>query len=184
MTKPLKIIGICGSLRKASFNRMALEVTKKESPRSVEFEIVEIGNLPLFNEDLETHTPPSVSQFREKAKSADAILFATPEHNYSVSGSLKNAIEWGSRPKGAGAFANKPVAILGASNGMTGTARAQSHLRQICVQVNMYPLNQPELLIPFAQHKFDPQGNLLDEKTRQKIKELILALIEWTKRLQ
>lgn len=178
----MKIVGICGSLRQESINLKLLIFSKKFSPKEITFEIISIGDLPLFNQDLEANPPQSVIQFREEIKSADGILFAVNEHNYSISAVLKNAIEWGSRPYGVGVMNKKPVAIMSASTGMIGGARAQNHLRQICVQVNMYPLNQPEVIITFAQDKFDKEGNLIDIHTQGKIKELIEALTLWIKK--
>jgi chromate reductase, NAD(P)H dehydrogenase (quinone) len=174
----MKIIGICGSLRKASFNRMTLKIAQMVMPDGVEFEIVEIGDLPHFNQDIEEMPPEPVIDFREKVKSANAILFAVAEYNYSVSSVLKNAIEWASRPYGQGVLNNKAVAMMGASSGMLGTGRAQYHLRQMLVQTNSYTLNKPEVMITFAQDKFSSDGRLLDDKTREKIQELVLALVE------
>lgn len=184
MNNKLKIIGICGSLRKGSYNLMALNVAGKNFPPNVEFEIVEIGNLPLFNQDLEQNPPESVTNFRQKIKEANAILFAVNEHNYSVSSVLKNTIEWASRPSKDAVLNKKPVAMMGASNGQVGTARAQYHLRQMLVQTDSYALNRPEIMISFAQEKFDSEGNLHDEKTLQKIKDLIAALINWTEKFK
>jgi len=182
MDKKMKIVGICGSLRKDSLNRKALNVSKKFFPENVEFEIVGIGDLPLFNQDLEADPPQSVSKFREKIKSSDGILFAMPEYNYSVSSALKNAIEWGSRPYGTAVLTGKPAAIMGVSAGMMGTGRAQYHFRQICVQVDIHLFNKPEILIPFGQDKFGQDGNMTDKHTEEKIKELVDALIVWTKK--
>lgn len=184
MNDKLKIIGICGSLRKASYNLMTLRIAGKNFPPNVEFEIVEIGNLPLFNQDLEQNPPNTVTSFREKIKNTDAILFAVNEHNYSVSSVLKNAIEWASRPYKDAVLNKKPIAMMGASNGQVGTARAQYHLRQMLVQTDSYPLNRPEVMISFAQEKFDSEGNLHDEKTLQKIKNLVTELIDWTIKLK
>jgi chromate reductase len=117
-------------------------------------------------------------------RAADGILFVTPEYNYSVPGVLKNAIDWASRPYGDSAWAGKPAAIMGASTGMIGTARAQYHLRQMLVFLDMHALNRPEVMIPSAQDKFDAQGNIKDEKTRQKIRELLAALAQWTVRMK
>jgi chromate reductase, NAD(P)H dehydrogenase (quinone) len=184
MEQKIRIIGICGSLRKGSYNRMALNTAKQYAPENVTFEIVEIGDLPHFNQDLEANPPESVNIFREKIKTADAILIATPEYNYSITSVLKNAIEWASRPYGVASMNQKPVAIMGASNGMMGTGRAQYHLRQILVQTDSYVVNRPEVMIPFAQDKFDPEGKLNDSKTGEKIKELVEALVVWTIRLR
>lgn len=184
MNNKLKIIGLCGSLRKASFNRMALQIVQKNIPANVEFEIVEIENLPHFNQDLEATLPAAVVAFREKIKSADAVLLAVAEYNYSISSVLKNAIEWASRPYGNAVLNLKPVAIMGASNGMMGTSRAQYQLRQMLLQTDSFTLNKPEVMIALAQDKFDQDGNLHDDKTLQKIKDLVNALVDWTIKLK
>jgi len=183
MEKRLKIVGICGSLRKESLNRKALNTSRKFFPAEVDFEIIEIGDMPLFNQDLELSLPESVAKFREKIQSADGILFAMPEYNYSVSAVLKNAIEWGSRPYGKAVLNGKPVGIMGVSTGMMGTGRAQYHLRQICVQVDMYPLNKPEVMIPLGIDKFDKEGSLIDVHSAEKIEKLVNALVIWTSKL-
>lgn len=180
MDTKLKIVGICGSLRKESLNRQALNVARKFFPKDVVFEVVEIGTLPLFNQDLEVELPASVVKFREKVRSADGILFAMPEYNYSISAVLKNAIEWGSRPYGNAVLNGKHAAIIGVSTGMMGTGRGQYHLRQIGVQVDMHFLNRPEVLIPFGKDKFDEKGNMTDIHTEEKIKKLVEALIAQT----
>lgn len=179
----LKILGICGSLRKGSYNMTILKAAQKLVPENVEIEIAEIGDLPLFNQDMEADPPASVLRFREQIKNADALLFASPEHNYSVTAVLKNALEWGSRPYGSAVMNGKPVAIMGVSTGMLGTGRGQYHLRQICVQIDMFLLNRPEVIIPFVKERIDNEGNLVDEKTISKIKELVEALVVWTKKL-
>lgn len=183
MKMKLRIIGICGSLRKKSINRILLETVKEYIPGNIQFEIVEIGDLPFFNQDSEANPPREVVQFRDVIQNADAIIIATPEYNYSMSAVLKNAIEWGSRPYGSAVLNGKPVAIMGASTGMIGTARAQNHLRQICVQVNMHPLNKPEILVTFANDKIDQNGKIIDLHTKEKIKELVDSLVVWTIKL-
>ncbi len=183
MEKKIKILGICGSLRKGSYNMMALRTAQKLVPEQVEIKIAEIGGLPLFSQDLEANPPLSVLRFRKEVQNADALLFASPEHNYSVTAALKNALEWGSRPYGKAVMNGKPAAIMGTSTGMLGSGRGQYHLRQICLQINMYVLNRPEVIIPFAKEKFDNEGNCNDEKTVSKIKELVEALVQWVKKL-
>lgn len=183
MNKKLKIIGVCGSLRKASYNRMALLIASQNMPINVDFHIVEIGDLPHFNQDLEENPPPSVMSFRDTIKSADALLFAVAEYNYSVSSVLKNAIEWASRPYNNSVLNHKSIAIMGVSTGTIGTARAQYHLRQMLVQTDSLPLNRPEVMISLAQDKFDKDGHLNDEKTLKKIKDLVNALVNWTVKL-
>ena len=128
--------------------------------------------------------PEKVKEFKARIRLADAILIATPEYNYSTPGVLKNAIDWASRPYGDNAFEDKPVAIMSASGGMLGAARAQYHLRQTFVFLNMHPINKPEVIIPFAHEKIDEKGRVTDEKTRVKIKELLESLVAWTRRLK
>lgn len=184
MNAKIKILGIAGSLRRGSFNRAALRFAKTSAPGNMEVEIFErLGEIPPFNEDQEKNPPEAITELKEKIRSADAILFATPEYNYSIPGVLKNAIDWASRPYGQSAWEGKPVAIMGASVGATGTARAQYHLRQAFVFLDMCPLNRPEVMIGTAQEKFDSEGNITDEHTKEKITELLDALALWTKKL-
>ena len=128
--------------------------------------------------------PGKVKEFKAKVRSADAILVATPENNYSVPGVLKNAIDWASRPNGDNSFDGKPVAVMSASTGMFGGARAQYHLRQVFVSLNMHPINKPEVIVSFAGRKFDENGQLNDDKTRAKIRELLENLVAWTRKLK
>ncbi|MCX5805990.1 MAG: NAD(P)H-dependent oxidoreductase [Proteobacteria bacterium] len=182
-SKKISILGFAGSLRKGSFNKAILRAAVELLPEEAELDIFDLEGIPPFNQDLESQMPERVKEFKQKIRAADAILIATPEYNYSVPGVLKNAIDWASRPYGDNVFSGKPLALMGASIGMLGTARAQYHLRQTLVFLNVYPLNQPEIMIPFVEQKIDENGNLADEKTRSKIKELIESLISWTKRL-
>jgi chromate reductase len=149
-------------------------------PKGAVFETFNLEGIPPFNQDLETKPPEKVKEFKAKIKAADAILIATPEYNYSIPGVLKNAIDWASRPYPDNSFDNKPVALMGASVGMLGTARAQYHLRQCFVFLNVYTINEPEVMIPYAQEKIDADGRLKDEKTRRLIAELIESLIALT----
>ena len=180
MRRPIKILGLAGSLRRASYNRGALRAAQKLVPENASIEIFELDDIPPFNQDLEKSLPSAVADLKEKVRSADAILFVTPEYNYSVPGVLKNAVDWASRPYGDNAWDGKPVAIMGASVGTTGTARAQYHLRQMFVFLNMYALNRPEVMISNAAEKFGQEGNLVDEVTKDKIRELVKALLSWT----
>lgn len=184
MSEVIRIAGIAGSLRKGSYNKSALQVARKFVPDGSTLDILDLEGIPGFNQDLEQAFPPTAREFKSKVKAADAILIVTPEYNYSVPGVLKNAIDWASRPYGDSAWNGKPIAIMGASPGMLGTARAQYHLRQMLVFLNMFPLNQPEVMIANASEKFDEQGNLKDPQTEQKIKELLEALVEWTRQLK
>jgi chromate reductase len=184
MTSKLSILGFAGSLRQGSYNRAILRAAQEMVPAEAELEIFDLGGIPLFNQDMENHPAEKVKEFKAAIRAADALLIATPEYNYSMPGVLKNALDSASRPNGDNALNGKPVAIMGASIGMLGTARAQYHLRQSCVFLNMYPLNLPEVMIPFVQEKIDDKGNLTDPATRKKIAELVEALISWTRRLQ
>jgi len=182
MDKKISILAFGGSLRKGSYNQALLRAAQEMVPKDTQMEVFDIARIPAFNQDLENNPPQIVKDFKAKIRAADAILIATPEYNYSLPGFLKNAIDCASRPYGDNAFDGKPVAFMGASIGMLGTARAQYHLRQCCVWLNMYPLNQPEVMVPFAQDKIDEKGRVADEKTREKIKELLEALVVWAKK--
>jgi chromate reductase len=184
MEKKIKILGFAGSLRKDSYNRSLLRAALEGVSKDAELEIFDLEGIPPFNQDLESQPPQKVKEFKSKIRAADAILVATPEYNYSIPGVLKNAIDSASRPYGDNAFEGKPVAMMGASVGMLGTARAQYHLRQSFVFLNMYPLNRPEVMVPFAQEKIDKAGRLTDQKTKEKIKELVEALVVWTRKLK
>src|SRR3954470_19988695 len=180
----VKILGIAGSLRKGSYNRGALRAAQELVPNDAEIEIFDLHGIPPFSEDDEKNPPATVVEFKKKISEADAILFATPEYNYSIPGVLKNAIDWASRPYGESAWSGKPAAIMGASIGTIGTARAQYHLRQCMVFLNMFPINQPEVMIGNAATRFDADGNLTDEPTKEYIRKLLANLVAWTRRLQ
>ena len=184
MNNPIVILGIVGSLRRESFNRMTLRAAQQLAPEGSRIDVADIDGLPGFNQDHESEPPSKVTELKQRIRNADAILFVTPEYNYSVPGVLKNAIDWASRPYGDSAWSGKPVAIMGASIGMTGTARAQYHLRQMFVFLNMHAVNQPEVMISNAAKRFDEQGNLTDETSRKLIQQLLQELVRWTKLLQ
>jgi chromate reductase len=180
----VKIIGIAGSLRKASYNRSVLRAAQLLTPDDAKIEIFELDGIPGFNQDEELHPPAKVVELKARVQAADAILFVTPEYNYSIPGVLKNAIDWASRPYGDNAWNGKPVAVMGASIGMLGTARAQYHLRQCFVFLNMYPVNLPEVMITYAAERFDNAGNLIDDKAKDMIRQLLQTLVAWTRDLQ
>jgi chromate reductase len=184
MADKLKILGIAGSLRKASYNRAALRAAQQLAPEGAQVEIFELDGIPGFSEDIEREPPEKVVELKQKIHASDAILFVTPEYNYSIPGVLKNAIDWASRPYGDSAWNDKPVAIMGASVGALGTARAQYHLRQVFVFLNMHAVNQPEVMIGNASQRFDEQGNLTDETTKKLIGQLLENLITWTRQLR
>lgn len=179
-----KILGIPGSLRQGSYNLSALRAAQQLAPPDIDLEIFDLHGIPPFSEDDEKNPPPRVTEFKQKIREADAVLFATPEYNYSIPGVLKNAIDWASRPYGDSAWNGKPVALMGASIGVLGSARAQYHLRQVFVFLNVHAMNQPELLIANASQKFDAQGNLTDAKTKEMIVRVLNALVEWTKKFK
>lgn len=184
MADKVKILGFAGSLRKGSFNKMLLRAAVEVVPEDAELEVFDLEGIPPFNQDLENSPHEKVKAFKEKVKVADGILIVTPEYNYSVPGVLKNALDAASRPYGTSPFEGKPIAIMGASIGMLGTARAQYHLRQTMVFFNAFPLNRPEIMVPFAEKKFDETGKLTDEMTREKVKELLVELVKWIKKLR
>jgi len=184
VSKPLTILGIAGSLRKQSFNRSLLHAAQELAPDGAQIETFELDDIPAFNQDDEGNPPAKVVELKQRVRSADAILFVTPEYNYSVPGVLKNAIDWASRPYGDSAWSSKPVAVMGASVGTIGTARAQYHLRQMFVFLNMYAVNLPEVMVANAHKHFDDQGKLTDETAKKLTRQLLEELVNWTRRLQ
>jgi chromate reductase, NAD(P)H dehydrogenase (quinone) len=181
--KGITVLGICGSLRAGSYNRAALRTAIELKPPGMTIETADIGSLPLYNEDVRAlGFPPPVEKLRAQIAAADALLFVTPEYNYSMSGVLKNAIDWASRPPDQ-PFAGKPVAMMGASAGVGGTVRAQYDLRRSCVFLDMHPLNKPEIFIGQAQTKFDAEGRLTDDVARGLIRDQLVALERWTRQI-
>jgi len=173
------VLGICGSLRQGSYNRAALRAAIELAPTGMRIETADIGSLPLYDEDVRSRGYPApVAALRQQVGAADALLLVTPEYNYSVPGVLKNAIDWVSRPPDQ-PFAAKPVAIMGASPSAFGSARAQYHLRQMGVFLDMRILNRPEVMIVHAAERFDADGRLVHEPTREIIRELLMALRQW-----
>jgi len=184
MKKLITILGFAGSLRKDSYNKALLRTAGELMPKDAKLEIFDLEGVPPYNQDLEDRMPEKVKDFKTKIKAADAILIATPEHNYSIPGVLKNAIDWASRPYGDNSFEDKPVAIMSASPGMLGGARAQYHLRQVLVSLNMHAINRPEVMVTSADEKIDEKGSLIDEKTRKKMRQLLESLVDWADRLK
>lgn len=179
-----RILGVSGSLRKGSFNTMALRAAQELAPAGVVVEMAEIGDLPLFNEDVrEQGYPPAAQRFRSQVKDCDAVLFAAPEYNYSISSPLKNAIDWASRPPDQ-PFSEKPVAIISAATGPMGGVRAQLHLRQAMTSINAHTLNAPQIMITMAASKFDADGRFTDQVGRDLIKQQIDELVKWARRLK
>ena len=183
MKPVIRILGIAGSLRRGSHNRAALRAATEIAPKETIVETFELDGIPPFNQDEEQNPPSKVTELKRRIRQADAILFVTPEYNWSVSSVLKNAIDWASRPHGDSAWNGKPAAIMGATTGAIGTARAQNHIRQILVYLNMFPINQPEVLISNAMDRFDQEGNLTDAATREHISALLQSLADWARRI-
>ncbi len=182
--KRLTLLGIAGSLRRASYNRALLRVAQQLVPANTVLEIFDIAGIPLFNQDNGNTLPTEIIEFKTRIRAADAILITTPEYNYSIPGVLKNAIDWASRPHSDIIWSGKPVAVLGASVGRLGTARAQYHLRQVFVTLNMYALNQPEVMVSNAAELFDAAGTLTDQETQARLQQLLTQFVLWTRQLQ
>lgn len=184
MSNKLKVLAFSGSLRKNSFNSGLVRAAEELKLGNMEIEIFDISGIPMYSDDLKAEGfPDIITLFAEKISSADGILIATPEYNYSIPGVLKNAIDWVSRISPQ-PFNEKPAAIMGASPGMLGTVRAQMHLRQIAIFTNMIVMNKPEVYVNFAKDKFDSESNLADEKTKEIIKKFLLAFSSWIEKLK
>ncbi len=184
MSTDLRVLGIAGSLRQKSFNRALLRAAIELQPAGMIIETTEIRDLPLYDEDVRAAgLPPSVQELRERVKAADGILLVTPEYNFSVPGVLKNAIDWVSRPPSQ-PFSDKPLAIMGASGGASGTMRAQYHLRQIAVFLDMHLLNKPEVFVRNSASMFDADLRLQDEATRKHVADMLVAFAAWIRRLR
>jgi chromate reductase len=184
MEKQIKILAFAGSLRKGSYNKALVRAAVELAPENVMIEVFDLEGIPPYNQDNEKTPPQKVTEFKEKIRTADALLIATPEYNYSIPGVLKNAIDWASRPYQGNPFEGKPVAIMSASIGKLGGARAQYHLRQTFIFLNMHPVNRPEVMLSSAAENVDANGRLTNEQTRTLIKQLIEALVTWTNRLK
>lgn len=184
MPPKVRILGISGSLRKGSTNTGLLRAAAMVRPPDTELEIATLHGIPPFNPDEELHPVEALRALKTKVRAADAILFAVPEYNFSVSGVLKNAIDAVSRPSSDNPWGGKPAAIIGASVGFAGTERAQLHLRQTFVTLDMHPLAQPEVHVTFNSQKFDADGNLTDPEARKQVAALLVALVAWTRRLR
>jgi chromate reductase len=180
----IRVLGIAGSLRKRSFNRAALRAAGELLPESMTLETFDLAPIPMYDGDLEASgMPEPVREFRERIAAADALLLVSPEYNNSIPAILKNAIDWASRPP-ENAFEGKPAAIMGASPGAFGTILGQDHLRRVCRVVDLLVMNYPEVYITNAREKFDAEGKLTDESVRRRIRDLLSALADWTRRLK
>lgn len=179
----MNVLGISGSLRQGSFNSMALRAARKLAPAGVTVTIADISRIPLYNDDVRlAGEPAAVAELKAQVRAADALLLVSPEYNFSVSGVLKNTLDWMSRPPEP-PFDGKCVAIMGASGGPLGTARGQYDLRKMLVYMNTFTVNKPEVFIGNAQTKFDAQGELTDEPTARFITDLLVSLQALKKRV-
>ncbi len=174
------LVGICGSMRKASLNRALLRAVGETLPAGSTLELIESIDLPIFNSDL--GEPPAVVELKRQIGAADGVVFAVPEYNYSIPGGLKNALDWVSRPPAQSPLRGKPVGMVGAASGMSGTIRAQTHLRNILVYSDAPCLLQPEVLIPRAQERFDGDGRLTDASTRTLLEKFGAQLVAFVAR--
>ena len=180
----LKVFGICGSLRKQSTNLGLLKYAQEHAPPGIEVQIADLAEVPLFNADLEGEQKPApVVQLLDGIGQADALLRACPEYNYSLAPALKNALDWASRAPKNGLLDGKPAAILGSGGGM-GSARAQYHLRQVCVYLNILLLNRPEVFSNAFNGSFDAQGRLIDETIQKLVVKQLIALQAWAHKMR
>ncbi|MBX9801031.1 MAG: NAD(P)H-dependent oxidoreductase [Burkholderiaceae bacterium] len=182
MSKTYNVAVVVGSLRKDSMNRKMAQALAKLAPESLKLTIVEIGDLPLFNQDHEGTPTPAVSDFKNKIKSANAVLFVTPEYNRSVPGVLKNAIDTGSRPYGQSAWTGKPGAVVSVSPGAVGGFGANHHLRQVLASVNVPTMPQPEAYIGNGGKLFDDKGDITEPSTAEFLKKFLIAFDLWIER--
>ena len=187
MSDSVSVVAFAGSLRRKSLNRGLIRAAVEVAPADVSITVVELNDLPMYDADHDgPASPPAVVAFRRAIVAADALLIATPEYNYSVSGFLKNAIDWASRKPSQDeppALQGKPAAIMGAG-GRFGTVRAQAHLRYILLHNDLKLVNKPEVMIARAWEHFDADGNLVDDVMRGQVRELVTALADWTRRLR
>lgn len=181
----ISILAIAGSLRKASYNKALLRAARQLAPATMRIEIFDLAEIPLYNGDVEAEgDPKGVARFKAAIRAADGVLMATPEYNHGVPGVMKNAVDWASRPPREAPLGGKPVALIGASPGITGTARGQSQLRQAFEFTNSYVMPQPELLVFKAHEKFDGEGRLTDDDTRKYLERFLAAFGDWIRRFQ
>lgn len=186
MPGPITVLGIAGSLRERSYNRALLRAAIELAPEGMTIETFEqLGEIPLFNADVETRgLPEPVQHLKDRIRAADGVLIVTAEYNYSIPGVLKNAIDWASRPARESPWNGKPLALMSVSGNTTGGVRAQLHLRQVVLYLNMFPINKPEVFVTFAAQKFDENLNLIDEPTRDAVRRELEAFAEWIERLR
>jgi chromate reductase len=182
---PIRVLGFAGSLRQASFNRALLRAAVELAPPGMTLTTFDLIDVPLYNGDVEAGgDPPGVAAFKQAIREADAVLMVTPEYNHGVPGVMKNAVDWASRPPRGAPLGGKPVGVIGASPGQTGSARGQSQLRQAFEFTNSYCMPQPEILVFRAHEKFDEAGRLTDETTGKYLRAYLEALAAWALRFK
>ncbi|ANB17017.1 NADPH-dependent FMN reductase [Dokdonella koreensis] len=185
MSDPVRVVGVVASLRQGSYNRLLMRAAQEALPPGMQLELAEIADIPFYDGDVEAAgLPAPVQRFKAQIRAADALLIATPEYNYAIPGLLKNALDWASRPAGQSALAGKAMAVIGASTGVLGTARAQMQLRQLALGLDVQVANRPEVLLGHAASKFDAQGRLTDETARTLLGNLLLTLQSLALRLR
>ena len=183
--KPFRILAVAGSLRQGSYDRGLLRAAQELAPEWVEVQFFDIGQLPFFNEDVEAAgDPEQVRRFKDAIATSNAVLIATPEYNGAVPGVLANAIDWASRPSGRSGLRNKPVAVMGAVLGQSGSANAQATLRGVLGRIGAIVVPDPQVLVPHASRLFDEQVDVRDEGTREEIRQLVDAVAHWCRRVQ
>lgn len=181
----LRVLGFAGSLRTGSYNRMLLQAAQELTPERISISTFDLSPIPLYNYDVEQQGDPDpVAAFKQQIAAAEALLIVTPEYQQGIPGVLKNALDWASRPPGESPMQGKTVAIMGASPGMTATARAQTQLRQVLTYNNCQAVLRPEVLVGRAHEKFDEQGQLNDEVTTKLIRQLLDNLLDLSSRLR
>ena len=183
MTAPLRVIAFCGSLRKGSFTRALLRAAIEQAPPELQILVWDrLGELPLYNADLDVDPRPEpVVALRAALAQSDAVLYASPEYNYSIPGVLKNMIDWGSRPQPTPPLKGMPAAVMGLSAGIGGSMRMQYHLRQVAVILNQPMMPQPEVIIPKGPERFDATGTLTDASTRDLLSRFMAAFAAWVR---
>ena len=180
---PIRVLGFAGSLRAGSYNRALLRTAVELAPPSLVIDTFDLRQVPLYDGDVEAAgDPPGVAAFKAALRAADGVLMVTPEYNHGVPGVMKNAVDWASRPPREAPLGGKPVGLMGASPSMTGSARGQSQLRQAFEFTNSYCMPQPEVLVFQAHQKFDADGRLTDEPTRQFVGKFLVAFEAWVRR--
>ncbi len=174
--EPVRVLGIVGSLRRESYNRKLLQAAQRLAPANMQIVEARLEGIPLFNPDRGIPVPTAVQRLKERIRTADAVLIATPEYNYSIPGVLKNALDWMSYPPAENPFDGKPVGLIGATTGNFGTLRAQLHLRQILAYLNADVLTRPEVLVARVGEKLDPNGHITDPVAQELLQQLLQAL--------